>query len=147
MIRGRKGMLSTLDAVIFVTILAVVASCMIGMPEQEDTTPDAAVICEDLFDVRLQSSCVLPDSGDTVYGFADLTAMAISSGETDFLEDYIERAMDGCLSDMYGYSLTVKYGSVGQTFEKGPDRTVSAYRTTMDVMGDADLSVSLRICA
>ena len=142
---NRKGMLSTLDAVIFVTILAVVAAGLVSVPEIDDPTPDASEICGDLFEVRLQSSCILPDSGDSVYLMTDLTAIALASGETVFLEDYIERAVSGTLSGRYGYTLTAECGGAECCFGDGRGRTVSSFTAVYDVIGDTDLSVTLTI--
>ena len=145
MIRSKKGMLSTVDAVIFVTILALVAACMVAVPEEPEDGPDASELCSDLFDVRLRSSCVLPGSGDAVYSMKDLTAIALSSGETDFLEDYVERAVRGSLPARYGYSVDVVYGDVEKMFGSAAGSSVSSFSTVYDVLGETDLSVTFTV--
>ena len=48
-----------MDAVIFVTILAVAACAVIGVPQMAHEGPDASGICDAIFDARLKAEEVV----------------------------------------------------------------------------------------
>lgn len=142
---NRRGLVSTLDAVIFVTILAVAACAVIGVPQIAHDGPDALEICDGIFDARLKAEEVVEGGGGTVYPMADLAAMAVNSGETSFIEGYMDGVMRDAIGDRYGYRIVLDYNGIGVTLGTEDGDPVSSCTREYHVTGGGVLKVSMAV--
>ncbi len=143
---NRKGMVSTLDAVIFVTVLSVVACLVIGVPQIQDHGPDAGEICDSIFDSKLRAGEVIEGGGEAVYPMPELAAMAVNSGQDSFIRGYIDGVMSDVLGDRYVYRLEMTYLDSGLVL--GTDagyEPVSSCTREYVIVGDGVLTVTLTV--
>ncbi len=116
---NRKAVIASLDAMIFVTLLAVAASAMIVFVPQEDGAPDASEICNNLNYVILDGDAVAGESVRSDITFWDYAACMISAGRTAELESYIAELMDDLVSGRYGYGMELTHGGSTVTVGRG----------------------------
>lgn len=140
-----KGMVATLDAVIFVTVLAV-ASMMLftAVPHDGPEGPDASGICDSVSRITLSSELIAEGSGDRPMNVWDMCAVSIASGDTEFVENYLGGVIGDILTDRYGYVMRVEYRGTVLEFGEGRGNPVSECMRDIDTVGGI-VSVSLTV--
>lgn len=143
----RKGFVSIVDAMIFVTLIAVVSMCLFSMFITEyQEEPMANSVCDGLISIELKSSDVFDTEDSDVYHISDLIASGLSSGKTAKLQSYISKTVDGMIPGMHGYSLTVTYRDKAMSFERdGGSQLTSEYSTDVNILNGSTVRYELKI--
>ena len=142
---NRRGMVATLDAMIFVTVLAIVSMTLFTVgAHDDDKGPDASGICDSISHITLSSEVVAEGSGDRPMNVWDISAVAIASGDEGFVSEYLEGVLRDILSDRYGYVMTIECRGTAITFGEGKGSPVSECIRGFDTIGGV-LSVQLTI--
>lgn len=142
-------MVASLDAMIFVTVLALVAVTLISAGQPVDEGPDASKILDDMDKVRLGSDHIVEDGGDIGMDLWSMYAASASSGDTSFITGYMTDVVSDTLKGRYGFIMDIEYGGRVYTFGKaapgGYGDPVSECDRTFTVLGGGELRVGLRI--
>ncbi len=143
---NRNGMVATLDAVIFVAVLAMVSVTLVtvDLPEH-DSTPDASEVIDTVSYIRLSSELIAENSGDMNMSVWDMCAASMNCGETGFVEGYLEDVVGDVLTDRYAFEMTVSYGGTGISFGEGAGAPLSQCTREMGILGGGIMTVSLTI--
>lgn len=141
--RSEKGMVATMDVMIFITILAIVAATLIAPQPVEDGDPDASRILDDMSGISLGSNLLLEDSGNAMMSIWNFSAVCISTGETGFIEDYVSGILQDTLTFRYGYFMTMEYRGDSVSIGEMGAKPLSECRKEMEVIGDDPLIVHL----
>ena len=105
-----KGMVATMDAMIFVTVLALVSVTLFSFGGTEDRPPDASDVVEDLSRMTIDGREVFPLLSGTRISVWEYAAYSEMIGEPAMFDSYISEVMGDMLTERYGYSLTISYG-------------------------------------
>ncbi len=144
---NRRGMVATLDAMIFVTVLAVVSMTLFFAGPQEDGSPDASEICDSVSSITLPADCVAEDSGNMRLNIWDIAAVSMEEGDTEFIDGYLEDVLDDMLTGRYGYEMTLIYEDSEISFGRGGGAPLSECSREISVLGGGTVSVRLTIYA
>jgi len=143
----RKGVVSIVDAMIFVTLIAVVSMCLFSFfVSEHQEEPMAKTVCDDLISVELKASDVFDTEDSDVYRISDLIATGMVSGRTDRVESYVSQTLDGLIPKMHGYELTISYDGKTMTFAReGGQEMTSEYSVDTDIVNGKTMGYYLKI--
>ena len=142
---NRKGMIATLDAVIFVTGLALVSVTLMVSENSNDTSPDATEVCDVLTGMSMDSSDVTGDRVRINMSMWDYTAYCMVIGETDELENYLQDVLEDLLTGRYPFELTLEYRGMILTVGEGKgDPATECIRDVETFAGDS-ISIHLTV--
>ncbi len=143
---NRKGMVATLDAVIFVAVLAIVSVTLFAVePPEDDSTPDASDVCDSLSRIRLSSELVAENSGDMRMDIWSMAAASMNSGDTEFVTGYVQDVVRDILTDRYAFEMSVAYGGMSLSFGEGRGAPLSSCTKEMGILGGGTMTVTLTI--
>ncbi len=135
-----------MDVAIFVTLLSLVAVSLVTFIDVNSNEMDAASICEDVFSMRFDASMVFDDEASGMYYMSELTAMGLSTGKGEEVENYLKKVLDDITEGKYNYYMMVKYGNnmlhLGHDFKDAS----SSCNTEINILGDRPLIVHFKIC-
>ena len=138
-------MVATADALIFVFILALVSVSVISIHPSEPDTPDASEVCDSLSLIRLDAGVMVGGTRSTDSTVWDLAAASLSSGDTAFIEGYLDDVIRDILSGRYGYELVITHKERMMTVGDGAGTPTSECSRTYAVIGGGSVSVILTI--
>ena len=144
---NRRGMIATIDAAIFVTVLAVISITLVVVDVPEDTSPDASEVCDSISSITLQSDCIAEGSGNMRMNIWDISAASMCSGDTEFISGYLQEVLRDILTDRYGYEMTVSYLDDEMSFGHGKGAPLSECERDVRVLGGGTLHLHLTIYA
>lgn len=143
---NRKGMISIIDAIIFVSILSMVSVAMFSLADTDAHTENqmAGDIVDTFLSMELRSCDVMGTDDTATYPISILLASLINSDDPYALE-FVEGIFDGMIQEPYGYELMIEYD--GRTIETGTllNDISSKYRTSVPIVNDKCLTISLSI--
>ena len=142
---NRKGMIATIDAAIFVTVLAVISITLVAVDVPKDTSPDASEVCDSISAITLQSDCIAEGSGNMRMNIWDISAASMCSGDTGFISGYLQNALGDILTDRYGYEMTIRYQGNEMSFGQGRGAPLSECERDVRVLGGDMLHLHLVI--
>ena len=137
----KKGMISLMDAMIFITILSIAASAIFVYAPNDSHEENAKDIHHDIFETKLKVSDVFDIQDTRVMPLSDLLAAHLTSGEGN-IEDYIYKVLDAKIIGKFRFICT----SSGKTMILGDGNGVpsSSYAQTMDTpYGKLETSLEL----
>ena len=138
-------MIATLDAVIFVSVIAVVAMTLINTVPDRPEGISASEISEDLAHVTVGSDSIIKNSGNKELSLYDAAVLSMMRNDTTYIKGYIESMMKDILKDRYGYTLTIECNGKTLTVGNGGDDPLSEFKGSFNVMGKNDANVHLMI--
>ncbi len=143
---NRRGMVATLDAVIFVAVLAIISVTLVAVDVPEDDgTPDATEILDSMSYIKLSSELVAENSGDMKMNIWDMSAACMNSGDTEFVTGYLQGTVRDILTDRYAFEMTLTYGDAAVSFGEGRGAPLSGCTREIGILGGGVMSVSLTI--
>lgn len=142
---NRKGMVATLDVLIFIVLLSVVTLTFVSFNTPELQETDVSTLCEDVFTTEIKSDDFLSNGDTTVYRLSDYVAMSITSGNEEFIETHVKSVLDDLLGKKYQYHLTMEYNNKIMEIGNGFESPSSVCKTEFDVIGPEDLYVELSL--
>lgn len=142
-----KGMISLVDAMIFVTLLSIVSVSLFSFYASEyQEEPMAKNICNEIISIDLRASDVFETTDSDTYSISDLIASGINSDRTEKIESYIENSIDELIPINDGYRLTITYGDRTMEFEREMGSIVdSEYSTDVDIINGTKMNYRLVI--
>lgn len=142
---NRKGMVATLDAVIFVAVLAIVSVTLVTVDLPEESGPDASDVCDSLSSVKLPSELIAEDSGGMEMNVWDIAAASMNDGDTEFISDYIEMVVHDLLTGRYPFEMSIRYNGSEISFGEGRGEPISECDRTVGILGGTEMRVRLVI--
>ena len=144
---NRCGMISLVDAMVFVSVISIVAVAIFslsGHPETEDG-PLAGDVVDTFLSVELKA-CDVMDTDDTaIYPISILISSMINSDDPHTYK-LLKELFDGMIPEPYGYELTMTYGDHTTYVERKMDGdAASKSLTSVPIIKDRMLSISLII--
>lgn len=143
----RKGMISLMDAMIFVTLMALVSASLFTMYCIDDSDePDAKDICDEFISIRLKASDVFDTEDSEVYDISTLIASHMASDTEDEVEEYIENVIDDLVPKTYGFRFEINVGDESIICQReSTGELISEYRTTIRTIADVEIDYRLSI--
>ena len=139
-------MVATVDALIFVFILALVTVSIVHIEPEEPDTPDASEVCDYLSQIALDGYhtglFTLKDRHVSVW---EQSAVSILLKDTDFIRGYLKDVLDDILGGRYGYELKVSFEGESFTVGEGAGLPSSECVRTYPLVNDYEVHVSLTI--
>ncbi|MDD3128650.1 MAG: hypothetical protein PHW16_05290 [Candidatus Methanomethylophilaceae archaeon] len=94
LIRNRKGMLSSLDAMIFLSVMVLVSAGLFAYASFEDPeTITSKDVADSFFSAELRASDLYPTEDDQTAPICDILAACINSGNLTKAKEYTEKVM------------------------------------------------------
>lgn len=144
--KDRKGMLATVDAMIFLTLLSVVATGMFSyISSEEAEQPLARSVSDDFFAIRLKASDVFSTDDSQIFPVADLIAANMNSGNSDTAQVFIHDTISEMVPPMYGYVFTITYNGMTLMSSRDGFSETSSYVTSIEINGGRVLTAELVI--
>lgn len=145
-LRGnKKGMLSTMDAMLFLSIMIVVCAGFFayGIKTQDEETM-AKTVATDFLSVRLLSSDVYPTEDGQVFPVADLVAAQMLSGKGSALA-FAESALRGMVPVDVHYKAVFKINGRTASVGDGKGTPSSEYACVQEIAGKGQIEFSLAL--
>ena len=142
-----RGMISIVDALIFISVLTVAATMLFAAMDHHSGTDDpmAGDIVDEFLSVELRS-CDVFDTKDTVTYPSGVLLAAMVNSEDPHTEGFVRTMLDSMVPNVYGYDVTIGYGerTMGTGRPADGDLT-SRCRTSVPIVDGKCLTVELRI--
>ena len=144
---NRKGMISIIDAVIFISLLSVIAAMLFAFPHSDGgNNPMAGEIAEQFLSMELMASDVLDTDDSKTYPISMLIAAEINSGNTDAAEMMVKEVFDRIVPSGHGYAVELDYEGKKIRVDRQWDCDVTSHcRTLVPVIKDRHLGISVEI--
>ena len=144
---NRKGMISIMDAVIFISLISVVAAMLFAFPHSDEyNRPTAGEVTEQFLSVELKASDVLDTDDSKTYPISMLIAAEINSGDTDAAAKMVKDVFDRIVPSGHGYTVEMEYEGKKIMVDRQRECDVTSHcRTLVPVIKDRCLGISVEI--
>lgn len=144
---NRKGIISLMDAMIFLTLLSIVSVAMFSFlsPETQDE-PMAKTICEDFLSIRLKASDVFETEDSDVYSISEIIAADLIAGGSEKVYNFVKDSMDDLVPATYGYKMSFEFEGKTMILSKmGCGGNESAYEKEISIRGAESLFIAINL--
>lgn len=136
LIRNRKGMLSSIDAMVFLSVMVLVSAGLFAYSSFEE--PDAVTsrdVAERFFAAELRASDLYPTEDTHTVPVCDLMAACINTGCTEKAERYTERIIRDLIPGHMSFFTEMEFNSKLMTVGDSSGRVSSYYETEYQTAG------------
>lgn len=128
-----RGFVAMVDAMVFIVVIVMAASVVVGVASSTDEGSDASGFLEDLMasEVRISD---LAEGDDSLVRLSDLIALSLHTGQTgpsDYLHEVLDAYTGGApylleltFEGPDGTTETMRMGSAGERLSSSSERTV-----------------------
>ncbi|MCL2608163.1 MAG: hypothetical protein FWD92_06400 [Methanomassiliicoccaceae archaeon] len=145
MIRGRKGMISIVDASVFIVIIGLIAAGMFAYSSAAiEKEPLAKEMYDAFFAIELHSSDLFDDPDTRNVRICDLMAAYMTTGEGS-VKEYAEDILRSIIPPVYGYLFVFEYGGSVMTIGNGGNVLSSSYHGEKRIINGNTMRASLSL--
>jgi hypothetical protein len=145
LIRGKKGMASVIDVMMFITVIALVAAGMFAYSSlTHDETTEAKTLHDAFFSIELRTNDLFNETDTQSVRMCDLVAAHMMSGRGD-VREYTEHVLASVIPPIYGYEFTFEYEGRVMTVGNGGYILTSQYSSEMVILGGKMMRTSLSL--
>lgn len=145
---NRKGMISIIDAIVFLSMLSIICIALFTMSDagSDDEMPDAWSVADRIMQVELKEYDCFDTDDNGNCSFAVIIASRIHQNDTEEITAIIQNILDDSIPGPYGYALSLEYEGKRIEIDKGEgEKDRSRYTGTCDIIGGKILKIDLRI--
>jgi len=138
-------MASVIDAMMFITVIALVAAGMFAYSSvTSDEKTEAKTLHDTFFSIELRTSDLFDGTDTQSVRMCDLIAAYMMSGRGD-VREYTEHVLASVIPPIYGYEFTFEYEGRVMTIGGGGDILTSQYSSEMVILGGKMMRTSLSL--
>ena len=136
LIRNRGGMLSSLDAMVFLSVMILVSAGLFAYASfEEPETMTSKEVTESFFAAELRVSDLYPTTDAHTAPVSDLMAACINSGNVTKAKEYTEKVMRDLIPGYRSFFVEMEFGGMIMTAGEGGGRVSSYYETEYSTAG------------
>lgn len=144
---NRMGMISIMDAVIFIALITVIAAMLFAFPHSDDDNgPLAGEITKQFLSIELKASDVLDTEDSKTYPISMLIAAEINSGDIDDATAMVKDVFDRIVPSGHGFVAELEYDGKKIRVDRQRDSDVTSHcRTLVPVVNGKYLDILVEI--
>jgi len=143
--RNGKGMISIVDASVFLAVIGLIAAGMFAYSAAaDDKEPLAKDLYDTFFAIELQSSDLFDDPDTRTVRMCDLIAAYMVTGEGKVME-YVDSVLRSMIPPIYGYLLVFEYDGRVIMAGEGGNGLSSRYHGEMTIMNGNTMRATLSL--
>jgi len=147
MVLNRNGVISIFDAVVFISILAVVTAMLFSFSSHSaDNGPLAGEVTERFLSIELKASDVLDTDDTMIYPISILLSAEINSGHLTESQRILKETFDELIPRAHGYTVTAGYNGRTVKADRQWDCDVTSHcRTVVPIVNGGGLEIYVEI--
>jgi hypothetical protein len=136
LIRNRKGMLSSLDAMVFLSVMVLVSAGLFAYASfEEPETITSKDVTESFFSAELRASDLYPTDDNHSVPICDILAACINSGNLTKAKEYTEKVMRDLIPRHNSFLVEMEFGGKILTVGGGGCQVSSYYEAEYATAG------------
>ena len=147
--KDSKGMIAFMDAMVFLTLLSIVAVCLFTYTSTMGADePLAKTVSDQLYGSEVIACDVLDCKDTEAIPLPTAIAVGLRNGNTVDVEDILTRTLELMIPGIYGYELQLTYEGHSMTvYRRSGGEIISEYSSEISINGAGTLVSTLSIFA